>query len=189
MSIFYGQDWLTTLSSLPFLSGNYNNKTVIPTSVNMDFLTENKTVTPTGVNMEFLAENHISPIANKRKRQSVNPPEHGELLVASIDDFKKPYNEWKLFSLFNSPFDQQYLPDPPKDSPESSTSFQDKSKSVEIQFSIKLSGFYEIEQDTSSIEVLTQDCFQAIENKMVPLQDCSYYKIPRMVVNDLGSVG
>ena len=87
--------------------------------------------------MNFLMESHISPIANELKRQSVDPPEHGEFSVMSIDDFEKPYDEWKSFSLFSTSFDQRHLPDPPEDSPDSSTSFQEESQeSVEIKFTM-----------------------------------------------------
>ena len=133
--------------------------------------------------MDFFTETHISPIANKLKRQSVDPPEHGELSVASIDDFEKPYNKWKSFSLFSSPFDQRHLPDPPEDSPDSSTSFQEESQeSVEIRFTIEPSGLYNEEHDTSSIEVSNMD-------RTIHEQDCSYYKTPQMVMDDSRSIG
>ena len=36
---------------------------------------------------------------------------------------------------------------------------------------------------------MTQDYFQAIEDKTAPKQDCSYYKTPEMVMDDSRSIG
>ena len=55
--------------------------------------------------MNFFSEIHISLIANEQQRQPIDPPEYGELSVASINDFKKLYDKWKSFSLFSMSFD------------------------------------------------------------------------------------